>query len=199
MARSNPSRSRPAPPCRSARCWAPSPKAQAGKRRAAKPARAQSRSAQACRLRRRCPPRRADAPKPMPPPCRRPGASRRRAALPCVRRRHRQGWPRHQGRHAGRAGSARRQRRAPVAAPAPSRPAPQCGARGTVPMTRLRKTIALRLKESQNTAAQLTTFNEVDMTRGDGAARRPTRTASRRSMASSWASWASSPRPASRR
>ena len=30
-------------------------------------------------------------------------------------------------------------------------------------MTRLRKTIALRLKESQNTAAQLTTFNEVDM------------------------------------
>ena len=31
-------------------------------------------------------------------------------------------------------------------------------------MTRLRKTIALRLKESQNTAAMLTTFNEVDMT-----------------------------------
>ena len=31
-------------------------------------------------------------------------------------------------------------------------------------MTRLRRTIALRLKESQNTAAQLTTFNEVDMT-----------------------------------
>ncbi|HEY2033851.1 MAG TPA: 2-oxoglutarate dehydrogenase complex dihydrolipoyllysine-residue succinyltransferase [Rhizomicrobium sp.] len=33
-----------------------------------------------------------------------------------------------------------------------------------VTMSRLRKTIALRLKESQNTAAQLTTFNEVDMT-----------------------------------
>jgi 2-oxoglutarate dehydrogenase E2 component (dihydrolipoamide succinyltransferase) len=32
-----------------------------------------------------------------------------------------------------------------------------------VTMSRLRKTIALRLKESQNTAAQLTTFNEVDM------------------------------------
>lgn len=32
-----------------------------------------------------------------------------------------------------------------------------------VPMTRLRKTIALRLKESQDVAAQLTTFNEVDM------------------------------------
>jgi len=33
-----------------------------------------------------------------------------------------------------------------------------------VRMTRLRQTIARRLKESQNTAAQLTTFNEVDMT-----------------------------------
>ncbi len=32
-----------------------------------------------------------------------------------------------------------------------------------VPMTRLRKTIALRLKEAQNTAAMLTTFNEADM------------------------------------
>jgi 2-oxoglutarate dehydrogenase E2 component (dihydrolipoamide succinyltransferase) len=32
-----------------------------------------------------------------------------------------------------------------------------------VKMTRLRKTIAARLKESQNTAAQLTTFNEVNM------------------------------------
>ena len=32
-----------------------------------------------------------------------------------------------------------------------------------VPMSRLRKTIAARLKESQNTAAQLTSFNEVDM------------------------------------
>ncbi len=31
-------------------------------------------------------------------------------------------------------------------------------------MTRLRQTIARRLKESQNTAAQLTTFNEADMT-----------------------------------
>ena len=32
-------------------------------------------------------------------------------------------------------------------------------------MTRLRRTIANRLKEAQNTAAMLTTFNEVDMTR----------------------------------
>ena len=32
-------------------------------------------------------------------------------------------------------------------------------------MSRLRKTIALRLKESQDIAAQLTTFNEVDMSK----------------------------------
>jgi len=32
-----------------------------------------------------------------------------------------------------------------------------------VKMTRLRRTIAARLKEAQNTAAMLTTFNEVDM------------------------------------
>jgi len=55
-------------------------------------------------------------------------------------------------------------------APAPMMPAAPAGPRHNeareekVPMTRLRKTIALRLKESQNTAAQLTTFNEVDMT-----------------------------------
>lgn len=56
----------------------------------------------------------------------------------------------------------------PVAvAPVPSAPvAPRpVGAReDRVKMTRLRQTIARRLKESQNTAAQLTTFNEVDMT-----------------------------------
>ena len=57
---------------------------------------------------------------------------------------------------------------APVAVPAA--PAPSAArsiadqsARERVKMTRLRKTIATRLKESQNTAAQLTTFNEVDM------------------------------------
>jgi 2-oxoglutarate dehydrogenase E2 component (dihydrolipoamide succinyltransferase) len=33
-----------------------------------------------------------------------------------------------------------------------------------VKMTRLRKTVASRLKEAQNTAAMLTTFNDVDMT-----------------------------------
>jgi 2-oxoglutarate dehydrogenase E2 component (dihydrolipoamide succinyltransferase) len=54
----------------------------------------------------------------------------------------------------------------PASAPAvPSGPRAHAEREEKVAMTRLRKTIALRLKESQNTAAQLTTFNEVDMTR----------------------------------
>ena len=53
---------------------------------------------------------------------------------------------------------------APAPAPAPAGPRHNEAREERVPMTRLRKTIALRLKESQNTAAQLTTFNEVDMT-----------------------------------
>ncbi len=51
----------------------------------------------------------------------------------------------------------------PVAAPKPSAPRSHAEREERVPMSRLRKTIALRLKESQNIAAQLTTFNEVDM------------------------------------
>ena len=42
-------------------------------------------------------------------------------------------------------------------------PRPKADREERVAMSRLRRTIALRLKESQNTAAQLTTFNEVDM------------------------------------
>jgi 2-oxoglutarate dehydrogenase E2 component (dihydrolipoamide succinyltransferase) len=56
-------------------------------------------------------------------------------------------------------------------APAPSTPAPQPkgmseGERHEerVKMSRLRQTIAKRLKDAQNTAAMLTTFNDVDMT-----------------------------------
>src|ERR1043166_7150066 len=45
----------------------------------------------------------------------------------------------------------------------PSGPRPRADREERVTMSRLRRTIALRLKESQNTAAQLTTFNEVDM------------------------------------
>jgi 2-oxoglutarate dehydrogenase E2 component (dihydrolipoamide succinyltransferase) len=54
-------------------------------------------------------------------------------------------------------------------AAAPSAPAAKAPARALekgeerVKMTRLRQTIARRLKEAQNTAAMLTTFNEVDM------------------------------------
>ena len=52
-----------------------------------------------------------------------------------------------------------RRRRAQVAAgPRPDQPNEE-----RVRMTRLRQTIARRLKDAQNTAAQLTTFNEVDM------------------------------------
>ncbi|MBC7953187.1 MAG: 2-oxoglutarate dehydrogenase complex dihydrolipoyllysine-residue succinyltransferase, partial [Rhodospirillaceae bacterium] len=55
----------------------------------------------------------------------------------------------------------------PAAAPAPAAPSgPRAKAalEERVRMTRLRKRIAERLKEAQNTAAMLTTFNEVDMT-----------------------------------
>jgi 2-oxoglutarate dehydrogenase E2 component (dihydrolipoamide succinyltransferase) len=65
---------------------------------------------------------------------------------------------------------------APIQAPAlvpASAPAPAPAARSTTPddsageervrMTKLRQTIARRLKDAQNTAAMLTTFNEVDM------------------------------------
>ena len=59
-------------------------------------------------------------------------------------------------------------------------------------MTRLRKMVAKRLKEAQNTAAMLTTFNEVDMTAANAAARPLSRTPSRRSTASASASCRSS-------
>ncbi|HYD98430.1 MAG TPA: 2-oxoglutarate dehydrogenase complex dihydrolipoyllysine-residue succinyltransferase [Alphaproteobacteria bacterium] len=54
---------------------------------------------------------------------------------------------------------------APAAKPAqPSGPRPKAEREERVRMTRLRQRIAERLKEAQNTAAMLTTFNEVDMT-----------------------------------
>ncbi|MDX2233180.1 MAG: 2-oxoglutarate dehydrogenase complex dihydrolipoyllysine-residue succinyltransferase [Hyphomonadaceae bacterium] len=58
---------------------------------------------------------------------------------------------------------------APASAPAPAPVAPPAAPRRAdareerVKMTRLRATIARRLKEAQNTAAMLTTFNEADM------------------------------------
>ncbi|WP_102107710.1 2-oxoglutarate dehydrogenase complex dihydrolipoyllysine-residue succinyltransferase [Oceaniglobus roseus] len=55
---------------------------------------------------------------------------------------------------------------APAPRPAPRAPSPASDAdrEERVKMTRLRQTIAKRLKDSQNTAAMLTTYNEVDMT-----------------------------------
>ncbi len=60
---------------------------------------------------------------------------------------------------------------APAPAPAPAAQAPRAPVAAEdasreerVRMTRLRQTIAKRLKDAQNTAAILTTFNEVDMT-----------------------------------
>jgi 2-oxoglutarate dehydrogenase E2 component (dihydrolipoamide succinyltransferase) len=47
--------------------------------------------------------------------------------------------------------------------PVAKRPRPADQREQRVRMTRLRRTIAARLKEAQNTAAMLTTFNEVDM------------------------------------
>jgi 2-oxoglutarate dehydrogenase E2 component (dihydrolipoamide succinyltransferase) len=55
-------------------------------------------------------------------------------------------------------------RPAPAAPPPAARPPREAEPREErVRMTRLRRTIAARLKEAQNTAAMLTTFNEVDM------------------------------------
>lgn len=54
---------------------------------------------------------------------------------------------------------------APAAAPAaPSGPRANAAREERKPMSKLRQVIARRLKEAQNTAAMLTTFNEVDMT-----------------------------------
>jgi 2-oxoglutarate dehydrogenase E2 component (dihydrolipoamide succinyltransferase) len=54
-------------------------------------------------------------------------------------------------------------------APAPAAPLRAPASEGDreerVPMTRLRQTIARRLKDAQNTAAMLTTFNEADMSK----------------------------------
>ena len=53
---------------------------------------------------------------------------------------------------------------APAASHAPAKTDSDAPREERVRMTRLRQTIARRLKDAQNTAAMLTTFNEVDMT-----------------------------------
>jgi 2-oxoglutarate dehydrogenase E2 component (dihydrolipoamide succinyltransferase) len=63
------------------------------------------------------------------------------------------------------AGTAKATASAPVAAPAAEAPAAGPSRKQErVKMTRLRQTVAKRLKEAQNTAALLTTYNDVDMT-----------------------------------
>lgn len=70
---------------------------------------------------------------------------------------------------AGVAGAAGAQAAAAAPAPAPAAlprapiPAEDAAREERVKMTRLRATIARRLKDAQNTAAMLTTYNEVDM------------------------------------
>lgn len=53
---------------------------------------------------------------------------------------------------------------APSASPSPQKHTSSSEGEQRVPMSRLRKTISRNLKEAQNKAALLTTFNEVDMT-----------------------------------
>ncbi len=66
---------------------------------------------------------------------------------------------------AAAAGTAKAAAAAPVAAPAAAAPAAgPSRAQERVKMTRLRQTVAKRLKEAQNNAALLTTYNDVDMT-----------------------------------
>ncbi len=85
---------------------------------------------------------------------------------------HRQGRAPDQGRRPRRGqgqGSGAGSAAPPAAAPPPPPPPPSRAAPGErreerVRMTRLRQTVARRLKEAQNTAAILTTFNDVDMT-----------------------------------
>ena len=60
----------------------------------------------------------------------------------------------------GAAGSGRQPRRSRLRAPSAPDDAPR---EERVKMTKLRQTIARRLKDAQNTAAMLTTFNDVDM------------------------------------
>jgi 2-oxoglutarate dehydrogenase E2 component (dihydrolipoamide succinyltransferase) len=60
--------------------------------------------------------------------------------------------------------SAPAQTSAPAAAPRAPVSADDAAREERVKMTRLRQTIARRLKDAQNTAAILTTYNEVDMT-----------------------------------
>ena len=77
-------------------------------------------------------------------------------------------------------------------------PADDAAREERVKMTRLRQTIARRLKDVQNTAAMLTTFNEVDMTHIMAMRDAIQGRVREEAWLASSASWASSPRPSCR-
>ena len=89
----------------------------------------------------------------MPRPCRAPARTAASPRATC--------WPRSRRRRPRRPRSISRPLPCRCAAPSP---ADDAAREERVKMTRLRQTIARRLKDVQNTAAMLTTFNEVDMT-----------------------------------
>ncbi len=99
-----------------------------------------------------------------------------------------------EAREKGPSAPARRRprRRSPPPPRAPSKP-DDAAREERVRMTKLRQTIARRLKDAQDTAAMLTTFNDVDMS-AVMAMRSQYKDSSRRSTVPSSASWDSSPR-----
>jgi len=107
-------------------------------------------------------PAKAESAKPVPPP---PPSVKRIAEESKLDPASVQGTGKHGQVTKGDALAALEQRKAPAASAAPAAPRAPHEREERVPMSRLRKTIALRLKESQNIAAQLTTFNEVDMSK----------------------------------
>jgi 2-oxoglutarate dehydrogenase E2 component (dihydrolipoamide succinyltransferase) len=98
-----------------------------------------------------------------------PAAAKLLAETTCrlASRRHRQGWPRDQGRRLAAVGSRRRTccrcQAGPGASGRTGQGWPGRRPEERVPMSRLRARIAERLVQSQSTNAILTTFNEVNM------------------------------------
>ena len=88
-------------------------------------------------------------------------------------------------------GQAKMTAAAPAAGTAPVKAGPRASdaREERVPMSRLRRMIAGRLKEAQNTAAMLTTFNEVDMS-AVMALRLNIKMILKNSMVPVWALWA---------
>jgi 2-oxoglutarate dehydrogenase E2 component (dihydrolipoamide succinyltransferase) len=155
-----------APRSRSARCWARS--TPPGRRRKPAAARAEA-------------PKHAAAPRRRPRPPRSPPRPRRAQdhRRPGPRRRRRSPRPARTG-ASPRATCSTTLEAKPAPAPVPARAAPAAAAAPRRARARARSACACRAcasaspsasRKAQNTAAMLTTFNEVDMGRGHGAAR----------------------------